>query len=102
MGIKFFRGDMMKDENISIPISTDWSKEEIIDVVNFYEAVDQAYRKGTDRDTLLTLYMRFKKAVPGKSDEKRDFKEYGNQTGQSPYHAVKKAREAEGGTIIKM
>lgn len=90
------------NENVTIPISIDWSKEEIIDVVNFYEAVDKAYNKGVEREILLVLYNSFKKVVPGKAEEKKAFKEYSEQTDQSPYHVVKKAREAEGNTIIKM
>lgn len=90
------------DDNIYIPLSMDWSKEEIVDVVNFYEAVDRAYHKGVERDLLLALYRRFKEIVPSKSEEKRNFKEYEEQTNQSPYHTVKKVQEGESGMIIKM
>ncbi|MBM7095973.1 UPF0223 family protein [Alteribacter keqinensis] len=90
----------MKDE-VNIPISVEWTKEEVIDVVNFYEAIDQAYTKGVEKDLLETLYGRYKKIVPSKSEEKQAFKEYEKQSGQSPYHAVKKARESEE-NIIKM
>ncbi|MCD8509235.1 MAG: UPF0223 family protein [Bacillus sp. (in: Bacteria)] len=89
-------------ENIYIPLSMDWSKEEIVDVVNFYEAVDRAYHKGVDRDLLLALYGKFKEVVPSKSEEKQYFKEYEEQTNQSPFHTVKKAREGDSPSIIKM
>ncbi|MFA9557305.1 UPF0223 family protein [Evansella sp. AB-rgal1] len=88
-------------DNVSIPISIDWSKDEIVDVVNFYEVIDQAYKKGVDRNLLITLYRRFKEVVPGKADEKRDFKEYEEQTNQSPYLVMKKARETDA-EVIKM
>ncbi|PYZ97836.1 hypothetical protein CR205_04380 [Alteribacter lacisalsi] len=90
----------MKDE-VNIPISADWSKEEVIDVVNFFEMVDQAYSKGAEKEVLGALYKRYKEIVPSKSEEKQAFKEYEKQTGQSPYHTVKKARESEE-RIIKM
>ncbi|MDG5789474.1 UPF0223 family protein [Evansella sp. AB-P1] len=92
----------MKEKNIQIPISMDWSKEEIIDVVNFYEAVDLAYKKGVERALFLALYRRFKEIVPGKADERNDFKKYEEQTGQSPYHTVKKAKEDKNSPILKM
>ncbi|SDN23670.1 UPF0223 family protein [Alkalicoccus daliensis] len=91
---------MSKD--IYFPISMNWSKEEVIDIVNFFEAVNKAYGKGVDRAVLLTLYNHFKKIVPSKSEEKQHFKEYQEQTGQSPYHVVKKAKEMEDGNILRM
>ncbi|TMW73038.1 UPF0223 family protein [Alteribacter natronophilus] len=90
----------MKGE-VSIPISTDWSKDEVIDVVNFFETVDSAYGKGAEREVIAALYKRYKEVVPSKSEEKQAFKEYEKQTGQSPYHVVKKARETEE-KLVKM
>ncbi|WP_096435588.1 UPF0223 family protein [Alteribacter populi] len=90
----------MKGE-VNIPISVEWSKEEVVDVVNFFEAIDQAYNKGVDRDLLAALYKSYKKVVPSKAEEKQSFKEYEKQTGQSPYHVVKKAKDLEE-SIIKM
>jgi len=80
----------------------DWDTQEIVDVVNFYETIDQAYKKGVERDVLLALYRRFKEIVPGKSEEKQNFKEYEEQSNQSPYLVLKKARESEGTRIIKL
>ncbi|MBU9720498.1 MULTISPECIES: UPF0223 family protein [Bacillaceae] len=89
----------MKDDVI-IPISIDWNKEEVVDVVNFYDSIDKAYRKGVEKEALLKLYRRFKEVVPGKDEEKQSFKEYEKQTNQSPYHVVKKAKESEEKMII--
>ncbi|PYZ93290.1 hypothetical protein CR194_08840 [Salipaludibacillus keqinensis] len=91
----------MKND-INIPITMDWTKEEIVDVVHFYEAIDQAYGKGVDRDLLLKRYQQFKKIVPSKSEEKQHFKDYQEQTTQSPYHVVKEARESQHSKKIKM
>ncbi len=87
---------------MSFPISYDWSKDEVVDVIHFYEAVDQAYKKGVDRDLLIGLYRRFKEIVPSKSEEKQSFKDYQDQTGQSPYHVVQQAKKEEPETIVKM
>ncbi|NEU35490.1 hypothetical protein GN156_33080, partial [bacterium LRH843] len=34
------------------PISLDWSTEEIIDVVKFFESIEKAYEKGIEREQL--------------------------------------------------
>ncbi|WP_257820639.1 UPF0223 family protein [Salipaludibacillus agaradhaerens] len=87
---------------INMPISMDWSKDEVVQAVNFYEAIDQAYGKGIERERLLSLYNQFKQIVPSKSEEKQHFKDYEKQSGQSAYHVVKKAKEYESGDIIVM
>lgn len=79
--------------NYHYPIDETWSKEEIIDVVNFFQLVEEAYEKQTDRDQFLFMYSRFKKVVPSKSEEKRIFKEFSRASGYSSYHVVKEARE---------
>lgn len=89
-------------DNVNIPISMDWSKTEVIQVVNFYESVDKAYGKGAEKEKLLSLYNHYKQIVPSKAEEKQQFKQYQSQTGQSPYHAVKKAKEESGARIIRM
>lgn len=86
----------------SYPIDEEyWSKEEIIDVVNFYSLVEKAYEQGVKREEFLLAYKRFKQIVPSKSEEKQLFKQFENASGYSPYHAVKKAN-AETGIEIKM
>ncbi|WP_416151089.1 UPF0223 family protein [Salipaludibacillus sp. HK11] len=91
----------MKNE-VNIPLSMDWEKDEIVDVVHFYEAIDECYSKGLKREKIMGLYQRFKKVVPSKSEEKQHFKEYQKQTEQSPYHVVKKAKDSSEGTVIKI
>jgi len=80
--------------NYHYPIDETWTKEEIIDVVNFFRLVEDAYEKQANRDELLMLYSQFKKIVPSKSEEKKLFKSFEQASGYSSYHAVKKAREA--------
>lgn len=91
----------MKND-VSIPMSMGWSKDEIIDVVHFYEAIDQTYGKGVERGKLMSIYQKFKKVVPSKSEEKQHFNDYESQTNQSPYHVVKKAKESSNKIMIKM
>lgn len=84
------------------PLEPDWTTEEIIDVINFFEYVEQAYEKGIDRDNFLEKYRRFKEIVPSKAQEKKICGEFEEQSGYSTYRTVKKIKESETGTIIKM
>ncbi|MCL7746313.1 UPF0223 family protein [Halalkalibacter alkaliphilus] len=84
-----------------LPISLDWSTEEVITVIQFFETIEKAYKKGVDREKLLSDYRRFKEIVPSKSEEKQLFKQYDEELGISSYHCIKKAREGTE-NIIKM
>ena len=88
--------------DVNMPISLDWSKEEVIDVLSFFEAVDEAHGKGIEREKLLSSYRRFKQVVPSKSEEKQLFNQYDEEAGVSCYKAVQKAREATDLKFIKM
>ncbi|QFT88713.1 hypothetical protein FIU87_08660 [Bacillus sp. THAF10] len=84
------------------PISYDWSTEELIDVMAFYEAVEHSYTKGMERDRLLELYRRFKEIVPGKAQERNLGNEYEESSGFSIYQTMKKAKELSPGDKVKM
>ncbi|UOQ93037.1 UPF0223 family protein [Halobacillus shinanisalinarum] len=87
----------------SYPIDeTYWSKEEIIDVVNFYSMVEQAYEASVKQDELLLAYTRFKQIVPSKSEEKQLCGQFEKESGYSCYRTVKQARSAASGEKINM
>ncbi len=92
----------MKKMEYQYPIDSDWSTEEIIDVVHFFETIEQAYEKGVDRDKLLSMYNRFKEIVPSKAQEKTICGEFEDVSGYSTYRTIKKAREVNSGSIIRM
>lgn len=77
----------------TLPISLDWSTEEVIDVVHFFQAIEQAYDQGIAREDLLGKYRRFKEIVPSKSEEKQLFRAYEQENDVSCYQTIKKARE---------
>ncbi len=52
------------------PIDVDWSQEEMVAVVSFFNAIESYYESQIERDTLMTRYREFKQVVPGKADEK--------------------------------
>ncbi|MBM7703373.1 UPF0223 family protein [Metabacillus iocasae] len=84
------------------PISIDWSTDEIIDVVKFFEAIEKAYEKGIERDELMEVYRRFKEIVPSKAEEKTMCNDFEDQSGYSSYRTIKKAKESASGNLIKM
>ncbi len=75
------------------PLDEEWSKEEIIDVVNFFSMVERTYETGVNRSDFLRAYEKFKKVVPAKSEEKRHFAEFQKDSSYSAYALVKLAKE---------
>lgn len=84
------------------PIDIDWTTEEIVDVIAFFEAVEKVYEKGLERDTFMMKYRRFKEIVPSIAEEKRICKEFEEESGYSSYRAVQAAKGEESGKLIKM
>jgi uncharacterized protein YktA (UPF0223 family) len=87
--------------NYSYPVDLSWSKDEIIDVIQFFSLVEQAYEKGIEREILLAGYRKFKQVVPSKSEEKKYFADFEKDSGYSSYQTMKKARDSES-IIVKM
>ncbi|MFS0778794.1 UPF0223 family protein [Neobacillus sp. 3P2-tot-E-2] len=84
------------------PIDYHWTTDEIVDVINFYEAIERAYEKGIGRDELMDIYRRFKEIVPGKAEEKTLCGEFEDISGYSSYRTIKKAKNASPGEKISM
>ncbi|MFS0688234.1 UPF0223 family protein [Sporosarcina sp. 179-K 8C2 HS] len=82
------------------PLSHHWTTEEIIDVVSFFQAVEQAYEAQIARDKLMEAYKAFKKVVPSMAEEKTIFKEFEEVSGFNSYRVVKKAKEGSDGDSI--
>ncbi|WP_026560517.1 UPF0223 family protein [Bacillus sp. J37] len=81
------------------PISLDWSTDEIVDVVKFFECIEKAHEKGIVRNELLTVYRRFKEIVPSKAEEKTICNEFEEVSGYSSYKVMKKAKDSNEHTI---
>lgn len=86
----------------SYPILPDWSTQEIIDVVKFFEAIEKAYEQGILREELIAKYRRFKEIVPSKAEEKTLFKQFEEVSGYVSYNAIKLAKQLEDGQRIKL
>ncbi|SER59451.1 UPF0223 family protein [Psychrobacillus sp. OK032] len=83
------------------PFSLDWSTEEIVEVVQFFEAIEKAYEKGVKREELLMKYRRFKEIVPSIAEEKTYFRQFEKESGYASYPIVKMMKEKGDNTVIK-
>lgn len=86
----------------SYPLSPDWDKQEVIDVIYFFQCIEEAYEKGIGREKLLAAYRRFKEIVPSKSEEKQLCGQFDKATGFSCYRTVKQAKDYNEGQKITM
>ena len=86
----------------SYPISPDWTTEEIVTVISFFEGIEQAYEKGIKREDMLAKYRRFREIIPSQAEEKTIFREFEEVSNYVSYHVVKKAKELNDGELIKM
>ncbi|WML49397.1 UPF0223 family protein [Neobacillus sp. PS3-34] len=84
------------------PIDYHWSTEEIVDVINFFQSIENAYEKGMGREELMAAYRRFKEIVPGKAEEKKLCDEFEDMSSYSAYRTIKKARESAANEKIVM
>lgn len=87
--------------NYHYPLDESWSKQEIIDVINFYTRIEQAYEQQVKRGEVLEAYRKFKVVVPSKGEEKSYFATFEKASGYKCYSVVKKARD-NNQNLIKM
>lgn len=86
----------------SYPLSTDWTTQEMVDVVHFFEAVEAAYEKGIIREKFMERYKKFKVVVPSQAEEKTICREFEQASGYVAYKAVKLAKELSDGQTVKL
>ncbi|KIL47561.1 UPF0223 family protein [Jeotgalibacillus campisalis] len=87
---------------LQYPLSIDWTTEEIIDVMKFYELVEKTHISHVNKSDFMAAYRRFKEIVPSKSEEKSIDKEFKESSGYSIYQAVKKAKNTDDGGNISI
>lgn len=86
----------------SYPLSTDWTTDEMVDVVRFFEVVELAYEKGAKRELVMARYKRFKEIVPSQAEEKTICREFEQASSYVPYRVVKLAKALADGQIVRM
>ncbi|MCA0979849.1 UPF0223 family protein [Exiguobacterium aestuarii] len=79
---------------INYPINPDWTTDELIEVVEFYNVVAQANEGGVEREVFLDAYRAFKQIVTSKSEEKQLNAVHDEQTGYSTYRTVQVAMKS--------
>ncbi|MBK3495411.1 UPF0223 family protein [Viridibacillus sp. YIM B01967] len=85
----------------SYPFSTDWSTDEIVDVIAFFQAIEKAYETGVKREELMPRYRRFKEIVPTMAEEKTIFREFEEESGYVSYSIIKQMKDAPAGAKVK-
>jgi len=85
----------------SYPLRGDWSTEEIITVIAFYELIEKTYEEGVLQEKVMEAYRLFKTIVPSKSEEKTLFKEFEEASSYDSYRVIKVAKESSIGELIK-
>ena len=85
----------------SYPLATDWSTEEIVQAVEFFEGIELAYEKGIRRELLMDRYRHFKEIVPSKAEEKTLLREFEEASGYAGYPVIKKMKAADDGEVLK-
>ena len=67
------------------PLDLDWTNEEMVDVIAFFNTIENYYEKSVKGSQVMTKYKRFKEIVPGKAEEKQLFKEFEDVSGYNSY-----------------
>ena len=86
----------------SYPLSPDWTTQEMVDVVHFFEVIELAYEKGVKRELVMERYKRFKEIVPSQAEEKTICREFEQASTYVPFRVVKLAKELSDGQIVRM
>ena len=79
----------------SYPLSIDWTTEEMVAVVKFFEVIELAYEKGVTSQQVMERYKPFKEVVQSIAEEKTSFREFADVSGYDAYRVVKAAKAGE-------
>lgn len=90
------------NEGYSYPLDDDWSTEEIIAVVEFFEAIETGYDEGIKAGKLKGHYKNFKQVVPTKSEEKTLFKAFKERSGFEPFTLTRQLKDSGDEDILKL
>lgn len=78
--------------NYSYPLNSDWSTEEIVDVVSFFHYVEQAYHDGITLGEVKNAYDKYKRIVQSIMEEKQLDREFKELSGYSTYQVVQQMK----------
>lgn len=75
------------------PLDLDWSNEEMVDVIKFFNQIENYYEKSIIGTELMKQYKKFKQIVPGKAEEKQIFKEFEEKSGYNKYKVIQEVKK---------
>ena len=87
-------------DNYQYPLDLGWTPHEMATVVRMWNALEQAYEGGIDREDLLARYRAFKEVVPSKMEEKQLGNAFEKASGYQLYGTIKKAKNSESKKIM--
>lgn len=79
------------------PLIDGLSVDEIIDLVNFFQTIEQAYEQssGIERSEFLEAYRRFQKVVPSKMEQKQLESAFEERSGYNAYQVIKASKDEQ-------
>lgn len=84
------------------PFDLDWTKDEIIHVITFFQQVEKAYETGVKRESFMKAYRNFKKVVPSIAEEKKMDATFEKESGYSSYRALQEAKRTADGDSFRI
>ncbi|MGX7196112.1 UPF0223 family protein [Enterococcus olivae] len=87
----------MKD--YQYPIDLNWTTDEMVLVVNMWDALEQVYEKGIPTQKFLSTYKAFKTVVRSIGEERRLGREFEELSGYSLYRALQEAKTKTDGRL---
>ncbi|MBO1087404.1 MULTISPECIES: UPF0223 family protein [Enterococcus] len=75
------------------PLDLDWTTEEMVIVMNMWEALEKANEQGINNQEFLTTYQQFKTVIKSIGEEKRLGREFEKASGYSLYRTVQEAKK---------
>lgn len=82
------------EENYSYPLDIDWTPEEMVVVMDMWQAVEAAYEQGIMANAFLETHRRFKTVIKSIGEERQLGREFETVSGYSLYHAVQAAKKS--------
>ena len=81
------------------PLDYDWSTEEILIVINLYNAVERAYEEVIEANQFMDAYNAYRKVLNSKAEEKKFEREFKEVSSYSIFAVYKQAMK---GGFIKL
>lgn len=75
------------------PMDLDWSKDEMVDVIKFFNQIENYYEESVKGTELMEQYKKFKQIVPSKAEEKQIFKEFEEKSGYNSYKVIQEVKK---------